>query len=71
MPSGAWGVAQVKRAEPETFFIFLTHAETVKGRFVRWSEFLSEAELRNELAIKGCAESDIDSLIARARANPA
>jgi hypothetical protein len=70
MPNERWGVAKVRGVEPERFFIFLMDLEGRKGPFMKSSDFLLEAELRTELASKGSTESDINSLIERARGNP-
>jgi hypothetical protein len=61
-----WGVAKVKGAEPEQFFIFLA----VHRSSVRASDFLSEQELRSDLKNRGIRETEIRLLINRARANP-
>ena len=70
MPNDKLGVAKVKGIEPEQFFIFLMNAEGSKGPFMRTSDFLSEDELRSDLESNGSTESEINSLIERARANP-
>jgi hypothetical protein len=61
-----WGVAKVKGAEPEQFFIFLE----VHRSNVRASDFLPEQELRSDLENRGIRETEIRLLIHRARANP-
>jgi hypothetical protein len=66
MPIKKWGVAKVKGAEPEQFFIFLA----VHRSSVRASDFLSEQELRSDLKNRGIHETEIRLLIDRARANP-
>ncbi len=70
MPNEEWGVAKVKGIEPEQFFIFLMNMEGSKGPFMRTSDFLSEEELRSDLAGRGSTEVEIDSFVGRARANP-
>jgi hypothetical protein len=57
MPIKKWGVAKVKRSEPEKFFIFLIDAE---GSNLQTSDLLSEEELRQDLAIRGISETEID-----------
>jgi hypothetical protein len=70
MPNEKWGVAKVKGIEPEQFFVFLMNTEGSKGPLMRASEFLSEEELRLDLASNGSTEPEINSLIEQARANP-
>jgi len=70
MPNEQWGVAKVKDAEPERFFIFLMNTEGARGPFMKTSDFLLEEELRTELASNGCPEARTDTLIERARAKP-
>lgn len=67
MPIKKWGVAKVKESEPEQFFIFLIDAE---GSSLRISDFLSEQELREDLACKGISGTQIDPTIERARYDP-
>jgi hypothetical protein len=71
MLNDKWAVAKVKGVEPEHFFIFLTNTQGFKGPFMRTSDFFSEDELRLLLKTKGSTEVEIESLIERARANPA
>jgi mannitol/fructose-specific phosphotransferase system IIA component (Ntr-type) len=71
MLNDQWGVAKVKGVDPEHFFIFLKNAQGFDGPFMRISDFFSEDELRSELKTKGSSETEIESLIERARANPA
>ena len=68
MPIKKWGVAKVKGSEPEQFFIFLIN---VDGSNLRTSDFLSEEELRSDLANRSIREMEIESIIERARYNPA
>ena len=58
MPVKKWGVAKVEASEPEQFFIFLIDAE---GSNLRTSDFLSEEELREDLAFRGISEPEIKS----------
>ena len=66
MPNKKWGVAKVKGIEPEQFFIFLRNTEGSKGPFMRTSDFLSEDELRADLANRGITNAEIESLIEHA-----
>jgi hypothetical protein len=59
MPNEKWGVAKVKGIEAEQFFIFLMGTEGSKGPITRTSDFLSEDELRTELANRGITEPEI------------
>jgi hypothetical protein len=67
MPIKKWGVAKVKESEPEQFFIFLIDAE---GSDLRTSDFLSQQELREDLACRGISETEIEPTIERARYHP-
>jgi hypothetical protein len=67
MPIKQWGVAKVKGSEPEQFFIFLIDAE---GSNLRTSDFLSEQELREDLACRGFSETEIEPTIVRVRYHP-
>jgi hypothetical protein len=67
MPVRKWSVAKVEASEPEQFFIFLIDAE---GSNLRTSDFLSEEELREDLAFRGISEPEIKSTIERARYEP-
>jgi hypothetical protein len=66
MPNKKWGVAKVKGIEPEQFFIFLITTHGTTGPFMRTSDFLSEDDLRTDLANRGIPEAEIESLIERA-----
>jgi hypothetical protein len=65
MPNKKWGVAKVKGSEPERFFIFLMNAKGSTA-FMRTSDFLSEEELRLDLANRGINEAEIEALIKHA-----
>jgi hypothetical protein len=61
MPNKKWGVAKVKGSEPERFFIFL-----MKAKGSTTSDFLSEEELRLDLANRGINEAEIEALMKHA-----
>ena len=66
MSNKKWGVAKVKGAEPEQFFIFLAlHRSNVRA-----SDFLSEEALRLDLANRGINEAEIKALIDHAPSAP-
>ena len=66
MPNKKWGVAKVKGIKPERFFIFLINTQGTTGPFMRTSDFLSEDELRTDLANRGITEAEIEFLIEHA-----
>ena len=61
------GSSKVKGSEPEQLLIFLIDAE---GSNLRTSDFLSEQELREDLACRGISETEIEPTIERARYHP-
>jgi hypothetical protein len=64
MPNKKWGVARAKGSDPEQFFVFLIN--TRGSPFMRTSDFLSEKDLRSDLANRGISEAEIEALIAHA-----
>lgn len=69
---GRYAVVKVAGAEPETFWIIWEEPPGTlpKGSFVKTSQNLSEHGVRTELAKRGIAKTDIDSLIEQARRSP-
>lgn len=64
-----WGVLKVRGIDPEVFWI-VSFNSAMTNPFMGISDDLSETELRAELKTRGVAETEIESLIAGARANP-
>jgi hypothetical protein len=66
MPTRKWGVAKVTGSNPERFFIFLMNGKDSEA-FMRTSDFLSEEELRSDLANREINEAEIETLIQHAQ----
>jgi hypothetical protein len=65
-----FGVIQVKRADPELFWILWIDSQLQAGSSMKTSQNLTESEVRTELKENGRTEAEIDSLIRRARESP-
>jgi hypothetical protein len=65
-----FSVIRVKGADPEVFWIIWIDPQHPGGRFMKTSQNLTEGEVLTELKMIGHAETEIDSLIKRARENP-
>ena len=63
-----YDLIKVKGAKPEAFWIVWVDSALPKDSFIQTSQNLSEADVRKELSGRGLTETDISSLIARARA---
>jgi hypothetical protein len=63
-------VIKVAESDPEVFLIAWLDPQVKKGSVVKTSENYSETEVRAGLKTRGLPETEIDSLIKQARANP-
>ena len=64
-----YAVVKVKGADPEVFWIIWTNSQEHSNFIWKTSQNLTESEVRAELKAMGQPESEISSLIKRAREN--
>lgn len=65
--NGIYRIVKVKGAEPERFLSVCLNPDLPSRSFMGTSEFMSEAELRDELAKNGLNETKINAEVKRAR----
>jgi hypothetical protein len=63
-------VIKIESSHPETFLIAWLDSQVKNGSVVKTSENFSETEVRAGLKVRGLLETEIDSLIRRAREYP-
>lgn len=65
-----YAVVKVGGADPEVFWVVWEDSQLPNESFMKTSQNLTESELRTELAKMERTESEINSLIKKARENP-